>query len=74
MRACVTTGEKRGIECKEVPTPSIAPGMLLLKTKFACICGSDLEYLDGSLTLIGRGVSHIGAVMGHSLAAGAESK
>jgi len=43
--------------------------MLLLKTKFACICGSDLEYLDGSLTLIGRGVSHIGAVMGHSLAA-----
>jgi threonine dehydrogenase-like Zn-dependent dehydrogenase len=43
--------------------------MLLLKTSFACICGSDLEYLDGSLTLIGRGVTHLGSVMGHSLAA-----
>ena len=69
MKACVATGEKRRIECKEVPTPSIEPGMLLLKTKYACICGSDLEYLDGSLALIGQGVTHPGAVMGHQMAA-----
>jgi len=65
MKACVATGEKRRIECQEVPTPSIAPGMLLLKTRYACICGSDLEYLDGSLSLVSQGVTHLGAVLGH---------
>lgn len=69
MRACAATGEKRRLECKEVPTPSIEPGMLLLKTKYACICGSDLEYLDGSLVLIRKGVTHPGAVIGHRMAA-----
>lgn len=65
MKACVATGEKRRIECREVPTPSVAPGKLLLKTRYACICGSDLEYLDGSLSLVGQGVTHLGAVLGH---------
>ena len=69
MKACVATGEKRRIECKEVPTPSIEPGMLLLKTTYAPICGSDLEYLDGSLALVAQGVTHPGAVMGHQVAA-----
>jgi len=69
MKACVATGEKRRIECKEVPTPSIAPGMLLLKTIYAPICGSDLEYLDGSLAMISQGVKHPGAIMGHRAAA-----
>ena len=69
MKACVATGEKRRIECKDIPTPSIEPGMLLLKTKYAPICGSDLEYLDGSLALIRQGVTHPGAVIGHRMAA-----
>ena len=69
MKACVATGEKRCIECQEVPIPVIEPGMLLLKTKYACICGSDLEYLDGSLSLISQGVTHPGGVIGHILAA-----
>jgi threonine dehydrogenase-like Zn-dependent dehydrogenase len=47
MRACVATGEKGRIECRDVPTPSVEPGTLLLKTRCALICGSDLEYLDG---------------------------
>jgi len=47
MRACVATGEKGRIECREVPTPSVEPKTLLLKTRCALICGSDLEYLDG---------------------------
>ena len=47
MRACVATGEKGRIECREVPTPSVEPRTLLLKTRCALICGSDLEYLDG---------------------------
>ena len=46
MKACVTTGEKRKLEYREVPTPSPRPGMLLLKMRYALICGSDLEYLD----------------------------
>ena len=69
MRACVATGEKRRVECREVPTPPIEPGMLLLKTRYACICGSDLEYLDGSFGMIGHGVTHPGAIVGHRMAA-----
>ncbi len=74
MKACVATGEKRRVECREVPTPSVGPGMLLLKTIYAPICGSDLEYLDGSLALIRQGVTHPGAVMGHRMAAELEIK
>ena len=69
MKACVATGEKRRIECKDIPIPKVEPGWLLLKTKYACICGSDLEYLDGSFEMMRHGVTHAGAVMGHRLAA-----
>jgi len=65
MKACIATGEKRRIKYREVPTPSLEPGMLLLKTRYACICGSDLEYLDGSFGLIWQGVTHPGAIIGH---------
>ncbi|HJN52642.1 MAG: zinc-binding dehydrogenase [Pseudomonadales bacterium] len=60
MKACVATGEKRRVECKDIQTPTVEPGWLLLKTTYACICGSDLEYLDGSFDLISHGVSHAG--------------
>ncbi len=69
MKACVATGEKRQIECREIPVPALEPGWLLLKTKYACICGSDLEYLDGSLAMVRQGVTHPGAIMGHRVAA-----
>ncbi len=68
MQACVTTGEKRRIVCQEVPTPTAEPGTLLLKTRYACICGSDLEYLDGSFGLIVKDVDHVGAIIGHRAA------
>ncbi len=48
MKAAIVKGKKR-IECEEVPKPSVEPGTLLLRTAYACICGSDLEYLDGTL-------------------------
>ncbi len=48
MKACVATGEKRRVECRDIPVPEAKPGWVLLKTTYACICGSDLEYLDGS--------------------------
>jgi L-iditol 2-dehydrogenase len=35
------------MEYRDVPVPSLEPGHLLLKTRCALICGSDLEYLDG---------------------------
>jgi|TARA_Y100000310_G_scaffold345645_1_gene467665 threonine dehydrogenase-like Zn-dependent dehydrogenase len=60
MKACVATGEKRRVECRDIPTPAADPGWLLLKTTYASICGSDLEYLDGSFDLISHGVSHPG--------------
>ncbi len=54
MKACVTTRVKRRVEYVEMPTPVLKPGTLLLKTRYACICGSDLEYLDGSLSRAGQ--------------------
>ena len=60
MKACVTTGEKRKMECREVPKPSVEPGMILLKIKYACICGSDLEFLDKVYGSIAAGT-----VIGH---------
>ncbi len=47
MQACVATGEKGRVECREMPKPQLATGELLLKTRCALICGSDLEYLQG---------------------------
>ena len=47
MKACVATGKKGQIECREIPEPVIEPGTLLLKTRCALICGSDIEYLQG---------------------------
>lgn len=60
MKACLATGEKRRIECKEIPIPKVEPGWMLLKTSYTCICGSDLEFLDGSFDLITHGVTHAG--------------
>jgi threonine dehydrogenase-like Zn-dependent dehydrogenase len=47
MKACVATGELGQIECRDVPEPTLEAGTLLLKTKCALICGSDIEYLQG---------------------------
>jgi len=64
MRACVATGEKRRMECREVPIPSLEPGTLLLKTRCSLICGSDLEYLDGI-----HGEIEAGMIRGHEFVA-----
>ena len=58
MRGCVATGERRQLECKDIPIPEVRPGWMLLKTKYAAICGSDLEYLDGSFRLAAHGVTY----------------
>lgn len=52
MKACLTSGEKRKLSCHDIPVPTVSPGWLLLKTRYTCICGSDLEYLDGSFGLL----------------------
>jgi threonine dehydrogenase-like Zn-dependent dehydrogenase len=58
MKACVATGEKRRVECRDIPMPELEPGWLLLKTTYAAICGSDLEYLNGAFMRIADGTSH----------------
>jgi len=68
MKAAVTTGEKGKIVCKDIPKPQVQPGMLLLKMKCNSICGTDLEYVAGSLNKIlpkGCGELHAGAILGH---------
>ena len=64
MKACLATGERRKLECKDIPIPKVEPGWMLLKTKYACICGSDLEYLDGSFQLVNHGLTQPPQVMG----------
>ena len=49
MKAVVVQEDKRSIKVQEVPTPTVQPGTLLLKTIYCSICGTDLEYLDGAI-------------------------
>ncbi len=42
MPAAIATGLKQ-IRCDEVPIPEPTPGMVLVKTRLASICGSDLH-------------------------------
>ena len=70
MKAVVTTGEKRGVVVEDIPKPQVQPGTLLLKTKYCSICGSDLEYLDGSFEYRGAaGELHAGGILGHEFCA-----
>ena len=70
MKAAVVRG-KGLIGVEEVPTPSVQPGTLLLKTKYCSICGSDLGYLDGSYgRFYKQGYEvHAGAIIGHEFVA-----
>ncbi len=69
MKAAVTTGVKREIVIEDIPVPKVTPGSLLLKTKYCSICGTDLEYLDGTLGYRKGGALHEGAILGHEFAA-----
>jgi len=70
MKAVVTTGAKRKVVVKDIPKPQVQPGTLLLKTKYCSICGTDLEYLDNSLSYLGAGSElHAGAILGHEFSA-----
>lgn len=70
MKAVVTTGKKREIVIKDIPKPQARPGTLLLKTRYCSICGSDLEYLDGSFAYRGAaGELHAGGILGHEFCA-----
>lgn len=65
MRAAVIQEDKRSIRIQEVPNPTLEPGTLLLKTIYCSICGTDIEYLDGTLQDIPGFKLHAGAILGH---------
>ena len=69
MKAAVTTGKKREIVVKEVAKPVVQPGTILLKVKCCSICGTDLEYLDNSLSYRKGGALRAGAILGHEYCA-----
>ena len=52
MRAAVIQDDLTSIKVQEVPTPEVEPGHVLLKTIYCSICGTDIEFLDGSLNNI----------------------
>lgn len=66
MKAAVIKG-RRLIAYEEVPTPSAQPGTLLLKTKYNCACGSDLEYVDNQRAPQNPVVA--GGILGHEFVA-----
>ncbi len=69
MKAAVTTGNLREMTVQDVPTPEVQPGMLLLKTAYCSVCGTDLEYLDNTLAYREGGALHAGAILGHEFCA-----
>ena len=73
MKAAVVRG-KGAIGVEEVPTPSVMPGTLLLKTTYCSICGSDLEYLTGAFDHFMESITpgyelRAGAILGHEYSA-----
>lgn len=69
MKAVVVQADKRSIRVQEVPTPTVQPGTLLLKTIYCSICGTDLEYVDGALQNIPGFEPYAGGILGHEWAA-----
>jgi threonine dehydrogenase-like Zn-dependent dehydrogenase len=66
MKAGVVKGIRR-ISYEDVPTPSVQPGTLLLKTKYCSICGSDLEYVENKRAP--QAPLKVGAILGHEFSA-----
>ncbi|MBI2847824.1 MAG: zinc-binding dehydrogenase [Chloroflexi bacterium] len=65
MKVAVSTGEKRKMVIKEFPIPKVTPGSVLLKVRACSICGSDLEFLDGSYNFATWGQFAPGVSLGH---------
>jgi len=65
VKAAVTTGEKRKMIVKEVPKPQVGEGLVLLKSRAVSICGSDLEYIDGSYEFAAWGKLLPDVTLGH---------
>lgn len=63
MRAVVLYGPN-SLRYEDVPDPVLVPGDVLLRTKSAAVCGTDLRIVDGSKT---RGV-RFPSIIGHELA------
>ncbi len=66
MKAAVVKG-RRLVAYEEVPTPSAQPGTLLLKMKYCCVCGSELEYVDNQRAPQNPIVA--GGILGHEFVA-----
>ena len=64
MKAAVVTG-RRHFEIRELPTPKVQPGTLLLKVKRCAICGTDLEYVDNPGWDSAEGPKPGEAILGH---------
>jgi len=70
MKAAITTGRRRELVVRDIPTPEVRPGTLLMKTLYCSICGSDLEYLNGDFEWRGEcGELHADAILGHEFCA-----
>ncbi|MGA4539208.1 alcohol dehydrogenase catalytic domain-containing protein [Uniformispora flossi] len=64
MRAAVLY-EARDLRIEDVPEPSPGPGEVLVRPRFAGLCGSDLHFWEGGL----RGVVQDPLILGHEFSA-----
>ncbi len=65
MRAVIVQEDKKTLSVQEIPRPEVPPGMLLLKTIYCSICGTDIEYLDGVLENVPSFKYYAGTILGH---------
>jgi threonine dehydrogenase-like Zn-dependent dehydrogenase len=66
VKAAVVTGKRR-FEIREIPTPQVGPGTILLKVKLCAICGTDLEFVDNPRLNDNSNLKSVdgGIVLGH---------
>ncbi len=65
MRAVVVQEDGRTLKVQQMSRPEVPAGMLLLKTIYCSICGTDIEYLDGVLENVPSFKYFPGTVLGH---------
>ena len=64
MKAAALPALNEKIVIEDILVPKVTPGSVLFKTKFCSICGTDLEYLDGTLEYRKGGALHEGCASG----------
>lgn len=67
MKAIQITGP-RAVRYGDVPTPTLEPGYVLVRSRAIGICGTDIEIYDGNMPYYTAGMAHYPIIPGHEWA------